>query len=905
MQLQSCIIKGDEAREKSSSGVSHVHETLKKEVFNMFSVRCFLLWVFGLVVVGSAPGEVPPELDPYVPGELLVIFEQEARPHIVLGSRDGVATVGIPSVDLLNKSWGVRRAERLLRPPNTISETDRKYGLDLIYVFYLDPQADIRRIAEKYERDENVENACPNALLRLDIVPDDLYFPNQWGVSKIECPAGWDFETGDFSALVSIVDQGVDYNHEDLAGNWWGGYDYYSMDGDPMPNPADDHGTHCSGIACAVTDNTVGVSGVAGGWHPQQGCGIMGMRAGAGQFVNTQAAINSINYSASNGAAVISMSWGGYGFNAALNSALQAAHSQGCVLVAAAGNDNTQAIHYPAGYSNVIAVAATTWDDRRASWSNYGTWIDVCAPGENIQSTSNDNSYASYSGTSMSTPFVAGLAGLLRSQNPAWTNTQIENQIFNTCDDIDSLNPGFAGLLGHGRINVFLALGTHMRSFLTVTDYVVDDSSGDADGRAEAGETVDFTITLHNESGWQDATNISLTMRTTDPGITVSDSVATFPDIPNGSDGDNSSNPFVFTVSDPFDPHRVIFQFDISASPESYNPSDSISPMIGHPWILLVDDDEGKDYQQWYRDPLDSLALPWDEWDVSSNGVPPGSGVYGLRDHEVVIWFTGDDSTTTLSAAEQESLITFLDGGGFLFVTGQSIGQDISGDAFYSDYLHASLVSPFVGDFILEGVPGDEVGDGFHLLTTGGPGAGNQNSQDVISPTAGADSAIVYEPGQIAALKYSGPYKLVYFAFGFEGIASRPAQGFTTSVFVMNRVLNWLTGVEEELELKQPPSIFALAAPSPNPITSVSKIGFQLPKSSLVQLKVYNLVGQEVITLVEEMREAGAHSLYWDGRDSSGRELPNGVYFCRLRARATGGGPAGGLASTRKLVVLR
>ena len=204
-----------------------------------------------------------------------------------------------------------------------------------------------------------------------------------------------------------------------------------------------------------------GIAGVS--WN----CKIMSIRSfdSGGYGTDTDAA-DAIIYASDNGADVISMSWGSDSSSQYIQDAVDYAYETGVVLVAAAGNYDTDEEHYPAAYENVIAVAATDENDRRAFfgcwgscyYSNYGEWIGVSAPGRNIVSMALNNDYATYSGTSMACPHVAGLAALIISHFPEYSNAMVIERIITTTDNIDSPNPGFEGLLGTGRINAYKAL---------------------------------------------------------------------------------------------------------------------------------------------------------------------------------------------------------------------------------------------------------------------------------------------------------------------------------------------------------------------------------------------------------------------------------------------------------------
>lgn len=311
----------------------------------------------------------------------------------------------------------------------------------------------------------------------LTYIPNDPDFPKLWGLhntgqavngiagladADIDVVDAWDISRGDTEVIIAVIDSGADLNHPDLSANILprGAEDWDFADADdPSPDDVDGHGTHVAGTAAGV-DNALGIIGVA----PK--CRIMPLRVNLTTGMNQNRA-DAINYVASQAALnpnrryVVNCSWKMNGDHAGVHNAIINAVGKNVVVVFAAGNFNLDidvTPQYPAIYPEVIAVAATDQQDRRASFSNYGAKVDVSAPGVNIYSTFPDDAYAFLDGTSMSSPHVAGLAALIWSRNNSLTNQQVRNIIESTCDNIDSKNPGFAGKLGKGRINALRAL---------------------------------------------------------------------------------------------------------------------------------------------------------------------------------------------------------------------------------------------------------------------------------------------------------------------------------------------------------------------------------------------------------------------------------------------------------------
>lgn len=278
---------------------------------------------------------------------------------------------------------------------------------------------------------------------------NDPMLGEQWALSKINAEAAWAVTQGDARTVLAIVDTGVDYNHPELADRVIKGYDFANGDADPMDGHS--HGTHCAGIAAASAGNGVGIAGVA----PKVSVLAVKVLSDSGSGT-TDGVCKGIVYAADQGAHVISMSLGGTAGVQAKQAAVDYARSKGAVVVAAMGNDGRELRVYPGASEGVIGVGATTAEDTRASFSNFGSWISVGAPGHKILSTIPGGGYKAYSGTSMATPAVAGLAALVRSRFPALSADDVKRRIEASATDLGAA--GFDKDFGHGRIDAGAAL---------------------------------------------------------------------------------------------------------------------------------------------------------------------------------------------------------------------------------------------------------------------------------------------------------------------------------------------------------------------------------------------------------------------------------------------------------------
>lgn len=308
------------------------------------------------------------------------------------------------------------------------------------------PEGFEETVAQKYQQNPLVEYAEPDAIARAVEIPNDPEFPNQWGQNKINSPAAWNTTSGNPAVQIAVLDTGITNNHDDLTGQveMW-----TNFTDSPSPYDQNNHGSHVAGIAAAVTNNNLGVAGT--GRNSRLYSVKVLNDSGSGYY---SWIINGIYWAADNGAEVINMSLGGTSGSTALRQAVDYAWSKSVVLTAAAGNNGSSSRLYPAYYTNSIAVAATDQNDGKASWSNYGSWVDVAAPGVNIISTTPGNNYAYYSGTSMASPHAAGVAALIKSAFPDYTNQQVRNRLEATADKINGTGTFWAS----GRINAAAAV---------------------------------------------------------------------------------------------------------------------------------------------------------------------------------------------------------------------------------------------------------------------------------------------------------------------------------------------------------------------------------------------------------------------------------------------------------------
>nr|WP_319397985.1 S8 family serine peptidase [uncultured Carboxylicivirga sp.] len=479
------------------------------------------------------------ELQVYKKGVLQGEFKVKIKPQLVVSpvglkstQINGYANTGIQGIDDLNYQYEAVSFERLIpySPKHDIKH--QKHGLHLWYKVKVNTQAELDQVLKAYSNTIEIERVepfyekslVPHTLTKADITSaaglkstssspfDDPQFDEQWHYhntadnpgtpgADINLLKAWERQTGHPDVIVAVIDQGVDYKHEDLAANMWVneaelngtpgedsdgngyiddvyGYDFVNMDGDVKALP---HGTHVAGTVAAVNNNGIGVAGVAGGSGNGDGIRIMSC------MIMSESATGSAEaafvYAADNGAVIAQNSWGWNIPGVVEQSILDAidyfieeagqyenSPMKGGVVIFAAGNNGDEGEYWPGCYEPVIAVASTGPDNEITSYSNYGDWLDVSAPGGNINngqdhgvlSTMPDNSYGFYDGTSMACPHVSGIAALIASEykGPEFDAGQLTARLLSGVNVIDTMevNSSWVGKVGLGAVDAYLAL---------------------------------------------------------------------------------------------------------------------------------------------------------------------------------------------------------------------------------------------------------------------------------------------------------------------------------------------------------------------------------------------------------------------------------------------------------------
>jgi thermitase len=310
------------------------------------------------------------------------------------------------------------------------------------------PEQSAGAALESLRRSGSFDYVEPDYYAHTAADPDDPSYASQWHLRRIGGPLAWNLSTGSGSVVVAIVDSGVYPHHPDLAPKLVPGWNFVKENADTADVLG--HGTAVAGTVAAATNNGLGVAGVT--WASR----IMPLVAVDAQDYSAYSDIAAaIQYAADQGVRVINVSLGGVNSSKTLQKAVDYAWSKGALVFASAMNEGISAPHYPAACAHAVAVGATDANDRLASFSNYGSWITLAAPGTGILSTANGGGYSFWNGTSFASPIAAGVAALVLSANPRLTNEEVLSILKNTAERAGTEPDAY---LGWGRVNAYRAV---------------------------------------------------------------------------------------------------------------------------------------------------------------------------------------------------------------------------------------------------------------------------------------------------------------------------------------------------------------------------------------------------------------------------------------------------------------
>ncbi|MGD9872356.1 MAG: S8 family serine peptidase [Thauera sp.] len=320
-----------------------------------------------------------------------------------------------------------------------------------VRVIQLPPQASEKAVEALLKRNKHLKFAERDMLVKPSTT-NDPYYANGWHLPKIGTPTAWQTSSGS-NVVIAILDSGVDADHPDLAANLVPGWNMYDNNADTTD--VNGHGTKVAGAAAALTNNAVGVAAVAGNAR------VMPMRvSGADGYAYYSTIASALTWAADRGARVANISFYGVETSSSARSAAQYLKNKGGLVVTSAGNYGVEETIAPS--DTMITVSATDSNDNKTSWSSYGSFVDVAAPGSSIYSTVNGGGYGAVSGTSFSSPITAGVVALMMAANPALSPAELEKALYSSALDLGTA--GFDKYFGNGRVDAAAAVAASVAS---------------------------------------------------------------------------------------------------------------------------------------------------------------------------------------------------------------------------------------------------------------------------------------------------------------------------------------------------------------------------------------------------------------------------------------------------------
>ena len=574
---------------------------------------------------------------------LVIMFTDKFSPN--LGSEKPIHLSDFSELENIVLKYGIPKLSPLFSNYNKFTENHYAFDLHQYYKLTFDTKIDIIALVLELKKLPIIKDVELNYIKQMNLTPNDPYYSSQWAhenngqaissngndVGTLDCDTdtnqAWDITTGDEDVIIAILDTGVS-EHVEFNGRLLEGYDFINNDTDAYDDNG--HGTACAGIAAAQGNNSEGISGVC--WD----CLILPVKVlsfdGYGQ--DTEIA-DGVQWSADNGADVISMSLGGGGYVSYFDNAISYAHSIGTIVLAASGNDNTGTISYPSGYDDCISVGALSPCNERKStnscdgenyWgSNYGNGLNFLAPGVRIHTTTNSGGYTTtFNGTSSACPHAAGIAGLIFSADQNLSSESVKFIMEESADDLGS--EGYDIQTGYGRVNAFNALA------LIVAGPVIELSQNTIELSMNTNEVITNSVTVYNTGEMDlqyDIDAYGYQVENSDINqnyswIDISDNYETI----NFEHNDYASSDIVY------------FNFDFPFYGNLY------SSLIVNPngWIGF-----GSDNTEWYNTALPNVDAPlnaimpfWDDLNPNNAGNTSdmsGDVKYQINNNNVIIWY--------------------------------------------------------------------------------------------------------------------------------------------------------------------------------------------------------------------------------------------------------------------------
>jgi len=794
--------------------------------------------------------------------------------------------------------------------------------LSRIYRIEFPEEYSVTKVAREFSKDPYIEYAEPISVSYLCEVPNDPMYGDLYHLPQIKADLAWDIhkgENGTEEVVIAIVDDGADWDHEDLVDNIWQnmgedfdgdgrtiefiggewvfdsddengidddsngyiddfiGWNFYYLNNDPNPipgTPFNSHGTHCAGLACATTNNNIGVASIS--WNlkilPLQATDLSG---------GVIYGFDGIIYAAENGADVISNSWVTYFYSQANHEVITYAIGLGSIIVAAASNANQFSNRYPADFPGVISVAAVNSNDEKASFSNYGPNICISSPGVALLSTKPNDEYQYMSGTSMATPLSAGLFGLVKSFHPDWISDQVITQVLGTADDIDCINPGFENLLGSGRINAFHALTysgvtLDQEISLDLIHSIFHDT--DTNNMLEPGDTVSMSFKLRNYNYGVGTDNATFTLTTEDPDILILNDTCS-----GNILADNFftlENVFQFKISDDAVNHLVNFELITTADVEiTWGDTISFEVLVA-PEGILVYQGEGEgsaysgDYIYEFLVEQGLQVFYTSHFPSSLNGFDAVFLSYGNYGQ----WL---EKGVIITMEMSEAMTEYLINGGNIYAECGSL----FGIMAYLGYPNTEgimelfgveeVVTPLSQNNInlLSGLSGS-ICEGLEFLGT------TQYPYwyiDTMTPNENGIAAFEEEGYGTVAVQGEGEYGQKTFCFSYA-LAMLMDGDEGTREELMIRIAEYFDLIPTgEKEITSENYNFNITI-YPSPFSENTNLSYSIHEEGFVNIEIYDINGRHISTLVSEFQEEGEYIVWVNGT-----KLPAGLYFIRLQ----------------------
>jgi len=867
----------------------------------------------------------------YVPDEIVVQFDNSTV-YNVDRTTTALGKAGIPALDQLNLRYNVVSIQQQF--PNS---TPRTYNGKLInlsgwHKIKFARAVDVDRVVNEYAALPGVLKAEPIGIHTIYGTPNDPSFVNQYHLNQandhdVDAPEAWNVQTGNSNIIVAMLDTGVRYYHKDLGGStaasgnfssiqgnmWhntgeiignnsdddgngyiddivgydfvtspiaganscWPGEDCTTKDNDPRD--FNGHGTHCAGNIAAINNNGYAASAVSGGWGngAQQptanGVRVMACRIGSSEkylgflnlevgYVRMDYCAEALNYAANNGAHIASCSWGSSnsgGLAAAIDNFLAA----GGLIFKAAGNDDTgDAPDYMNARADIIAVAATDQNDLKSDFSNYGSYVDVSAPGTDILSLyhnhadPNNDYVATVSGTSMATPIAASVAALIWSQNTSWTAAQVRTHLQDTADDLDALNPSYAGKLGAGRVNAFNAVDGGVPCDVAAA-FVANATTGCAPLNVSFTDQSTGPVTSwlwnfgdggtatsqHPSHSYNTAGTYSVSLTVTSAAcndvetktsyITVSSTpTAQFVGTPTSGSAPLTVN---FTNQSTGNPTSWSWDFGDGGTSTAQSPSHQYTAAGTYTVTLTASNACGSD-QEIKTNYITVNSTPVN---VARNKPATASSTNGSN----VAGRAVDGSTSTYwrsGSVSSNTIVWWRVDFGAAYTIDRVVIRWRS--SYYARQYDIQVSS-----------------DGTNFTNVVTDNSGNGGTDDRSFTAVSARYVRVHMRRNNTSSERINEVEV-----------------YTASSAVPKPIAE-----SGEVTTAEIPEEFALHQNYPNPFNPSTTISYTVPEQSHVTIKVLNLLGEEVATLVNGVQTAGTHNIVFDAQG-----LPSGVYLCVLQA---------------------